>query len=166
MGETARLEMESGGLTIRGKATRACTVRVLDWEAAQSSVPPTPPRASAWPASESTWLELVLDQGMNRQVRRITQHAGHRTVRLVRMSVGRLSAESLQLRPGEWRYVERGDVLHDDDTVEDTVALPVGGDEEQGASQPKALGEAKEPSGSAGGRTPRPRPEVGECTVA
>jgi 23S rRNA pseudouridine2457 synthase len=50
------------------------------------------------------WLELVISEGRNRQVRRMTAAVGLPTLRLVRVAVGmhRLDA----LAPGEWRRVE------------------------------------------------------------
>ena len=95
--------MAAGGLNIRGRVTRPCQVRRLDWDAASASIPglPPPPAQSCF-AHNSTWLEVVLDEGMNRQIRRMTQHAGHKTLRLVRMGIGSLRAESLGLRPGEF----------------------------------------------------------------
>ena len=45
------------------------------------------------------------------QVRKMTKHAGHTTLRLVRAGVGRLQLEDLGLRPGEWRPIARSDVL-------------------------------------------------------
>ena len=45
------------------------------------------------------------------QVRKMTKHAGHTTLRLVRAGVGRLQLEDLGLRPGEWRPIARRDVL-------------------------------------------------------
>ncbi len=49
----------------------------------------------------TSWLELVLTEGRNRQVRRMTAAVGHPTLRLVRVSVGPWRLE--RLRPGEWR---------------------------------------------------------------
>jgi 23S rRNA pseudouridine2457 synthase len=49
----------------------------------------------------TAWMELVLREGRNRQVRRMTAAAGHPTLRLVRASVGDWSLEGLS--PGEWR---------------------------------------------------------------
>jgi len=49
----------------------------------------------------TSWLELALCEGRNRQIRRMTAAVGHPTLRLVRVSVGQWSLEGLA--PGEWR---------------------------------------------------------------
>ena len=47
------------------------------------------------------WLELTLQEGKNRQVRRMTARVGHPTLRLVRVAVGPWQLDGLQ--PGEMR---------------------------------------------------------------
>ena len=47
------------------------------------------------------WLELVIREGRNRQVRRMTAAVGLPTLRLVRVRIGPWSLDGLQ--PGEWR---------------------------------------------------------------
>jgi 23S rRNA pseudouridine2457 synthase len=49
----------------------------------------------------TAWLRLVLREGRNRQVRRMTAAVGHPTLRLVRIAVGPIRLDGLQ--PGEWR---------------------------------------------------------------
>ena len=49
------------------------------------------------------WLRLVLREGRNRQVRRMTAAVGHPTLRLVRWRVGPWSLEGIA--SGEWREV-------------------------------------------------------------
>ena len=49
------------------------------------------------------WLELVLREGRNRQVRRMTAAVGLPTLRLVRVGVGQIRLDGLA--PGQWRPV-------------------------------------------------------------
>ena len=48
-----------------------------------------------------SWLELTLNEGRNRQVRRMTAAVGLPTLRLVRLSIGIWSV--IGLEPGSWR---------------------------------------------------------------
>ena len=52
-------------------------------------------------AAGSTWLELVLTEGKNRQVRRMARAVGHEVLELVRVRIGRLALGDLA--SGEWR---------------------------------------------------------------
>jgi 23S rRNA pseudouridine2457 synthase len=51
----------------------------------------------------TTWIEIGLTEGRNRQVRRMTAAVGLPTLRLIRVEVGRYALGTL--RPGEWREV-------------------------------------------------------------
>ena len=50
-----------------------------------------------------SWIELVIREGRNRQVRRMTAAVGHPTLRLVRHGVGDWTLDDLA--PGSWREV-------------------------------------------------------------
>lgn len=50
------------------------------------------------------WLELVLREGRNRQVRRMTAAVGLPTLRLVRVAIGQHQLAGLE--PGEWRTIK------------------------------------------------------------
>lgn len=50
-----------------------------------------------------SWLEIVLTEGRNRQVRRMTAAVGLPTLRLIRYAIGDWTVEGLA--PGEWRRV-------------------------------------------------------------
>ncbi|MBC5775104.1 pseudouridine synthase [Pontibacter sp. KCTC 32443] len=49
----------------------------------------------------TTWVEIKISQGMNRQVRRMTAAVGYPTLRLIRPAIGPLALGDLQ--PGEYR---------------------------------------------------------------
>lgn len=51
----------------------------------------------------TAWLELVIREGRNRQVRRMTAAVGLPTLRLVRVRIGPFGLDDLQ--PGQWREV-------------------------------------------------------------
>lgn len=88
------------GVELRTGRTAPAQARLLDpapalWE----RTPPIRYRAHI----PTSWLELVLTEGKNRQVRRMTAAVGFPTLRLVRAAIGPLTLAGLA--PGEWRYL-------------------------------------------------------------
>ncbi len=69
-----------------------------------------PARARALGAARdgTTWLEIVLTEGKNRQVRRMCAAVGHEVEQLVRVRIGGLGLGDLA--PGGWRALSRDDV--------------------------------------------------------
>jgi 23S rRNA pseudouridine2605 synthase len=55
-----------------------------------------------------TWLEVVLTEGKNREVRRMVEAVGFRVLKLVRTGIGRLTLEGLEV--GKWRELSSGEV--------------------------------------------------------
>lgn len=53
----------------------------------------------------TSWLEISIREGKNRQIRRMTAAIGHPTLRLVRQSIGDWRLKDLQ--PGQWRIINR-----------------------------------------------------------
>ena len=58
-------------------------------------------------AIPTSWIELGIREGRNRQVRRMTAAVGHPTLRLVRSAIGPYTMDGLL--PGSWR--ESGELL-------------------------------------------------------
>ena len=54
-------------------------------------------------AIPTSWCELTITEGKNRQVRRMTAAVGFPTLRLVRYSIGKFTIDGLS--PGEWRKI-------------------------------------------------------------
>jgi 23S rRNA pseudouridine2605 synthase len=58
--------------------------------------------------SRNAWLEIVLDEGRNRQIRRLLAAHDIEVVRLVRIAIGGLPLGTLQ--KGKWRFLESSEV--------------------------------------------------------
>lgn len=93
------------GVTIQGYRTRPASVRLL---AREPSFPPRDPPIRFRKTVPTAWIEIVLREGRNRQVRRMTAAVGHPTLRLVRVAIGDLKLAGLA--PGEWRELTPDEV--------------------------------------------------------
>ncbi len=51
----------------------------------------------------TSWIELTLHEGKNRQVRRMTARTGFPTLRLIRAAIGKVSVNGLA--PGTWQEI-------------------------------------------------------------
>ena len=86
------------GVRLKDGVARAVSARAVDEPAwLWDRDPPIRYRASV----PDSWLEIVLTEGRNRQVRRMTAAVGLPTLRLIRYSVGDWTLDGLA--PGEWR---------------------------------------------------------------
>jgi 23S rRNA pseudouridine2457 synthase len=103
--EDAVKRLSAGGLVIQGHRTRPCKVQVLE---NAPEFPPRDPPVRFRKAIPTSWMELTLTEGKNRQVRRMTAAVGFPTLRLVRVAIGRLPLEDLS--PGTWRILDAPDV--------------------------------------------------------
>ncbi len=88
------------GVVLSGIRARPAEVRLLAQEPALWERP-VPIRVRR--TVPTAWLELVIHEGKNRQVRRMTAAVGHPTLRLVRVAIGAIRLDNLQ--PGHWRDV-------------------------------------------------------------
>ena len=85
------------GVTLNDGPACALSCRVLNEPVLWARNPPIRQRASI-PVS---WIELKIDEGRNRQVRRMTAAVGLPPLRLVRVAIGQWTLDGLQ--PGEHR---------------------------------------------------------------
>ncbi len=91
------LESLRRGVRLSDGVTRPALARRI----AEPPLPPRDPPIRVRRAIPTSWIELGLREGRNRQVRRMTAAVGHPTLRLVRAAVGPWTLEGLA--PGEWR---------------------------------------------------------------
>jgi 23S rRNA pseudouridine2457 synthase len=92
------LEQLRNGVDLKDGTTRPAQAQRIDEPAALwPRNPPIRYRANI----PSSWVELTISEGRNRQVRRMTAAVGCPTLRLIRASVGEWSVANLQ--PGEWQ---------------------------------------------------------------
>jgi 23S rRNA pseudouridine2457 synthase len=109
--EIGGLRQLEAGLDIQGHRTRPCRATILS---PQPAMPPRDPPIRFRKNVPDCWMELVLVEGKNRQVRRMTAAIGHPTLRLVRVSIGSLRLEGLP--SGKWKVlsdVERARVFRE-----------------------------------------------------
>jgi len=99
--DDAALASLAAGITLNDGPTLPCQARLVeepDWLWPRD--PPIRYRA----AIPTSWVELTIQEGRNRQVRRMTAALGHPTLRLIRVSVGPWRIDSLA--PGDWRALD------------------------------------------------------------
>jgi len=95
------LQRLRNGVLIRNHTTQPASVTVIDQpESLWSRVPPVRMRKYI----PTVWLELILNEGKNRQVRRMTAAVGYPTLRLIRFAVGHYTLKDLA--PGDWRIID------------------------------------------------------------
>jgi 23S rRNA pseudouridine2457 synthase len=96
--EEAALDALRHGVDLGDFVTRPAAARLIDEPA---GLWPRNPPIRFRAAIPTSWIELVIHEGKNRQVRRMTAKIGYPTLRLVRAAVGEWTLGALQ--PGEWK---------------------------------------------------------------
>jgi 23S rRNA pseudouridine2457 synthase len=104
--DEAALDQLRNGVVIQDYRTRPARVRQLPEE---PFLPPRQPPIRFRKTVPTSWLEITLTEGRNRQVRKMTAMVGFPTLRLVRVAIGLANTQcSTQLcldglEPGQWR---------------------------------------------------------------
>lgn len=95
--ENAQIERLRDGVVLKDGPTLPAKARLINAPHLWERHPPVRFRKSV----PTSWLELTIQEGRNRQVRRMTAAVGLPTLRLVRVRIGPWSLDGLQ--PGQWR---------------------------------------------------------------
>ena len=95
------LDRLRAGIALSDFTARPAQVRRIDEPA---GLWPRDPPISHRSAIPTSWLEICIAEGRNRQVRRMTATIGYPTLRLVRAAVGAATLDGLA--PGKFRQVE------------------------------------------------------------
>lgn len=84
------LEKWREGVFLAGRTTKPAQVSVLRHEKGH------------------TWLQIVLEEGRKRQIRRVAAMLGHPVRELIRVRIGPVRLGGLE--PGEWRYLSKAEI--------------------------------------------------------
>ncbi|AJD48199.1 ribosomal large subunit pseudouridine synthase E [Isoalcanivorax pacificus W11-5] len=127
--DDAKLQQLRDGIQLNDGRTRPAQATLIEPPALWPRQPPVRERRHI----PDCWLKLVITEGRNRQVRRMTAAVGHPTLRLVRWQIGDWTLDGLA--PGQWREL--------------SVYLPQAG---ASAQRPRGPGRAPRPSRPRRGR--------------
>jgi 23S rRNA pseudouridine2457 synthase len=93
------------GVLLSGQRTRPAKAVLL------AELPPVPPRPVPIRYRKTVptaWISITINEGLNRQIRRMTAAVGHPALRLIRVEIGPIQLGDLQ--PGKWRELSNHEV--------------------------------------------------------
>jgi 23S rRNA pseudouridine2457 synthase len=106
--EQKSIEQFRKGLQIKDYRTKPCQAKLIQPDL---EIPDRNPPIRYRKNIPTTWMEIALSEGKNRQVRRMTAAIGHPTLRLIRVGIGRIHWQNYHLVPGEWREITASEII-------------------------------------------------------
>jgi 23S rRNA pseudouridine2457 synthase len=108
--EQALHDLQHGvDITVDGKVYRTKKCKAISFKTAPV-VPDRNPPIRVRKSIPTSWVKMILTEGKNRQVRKMTAAVGFPTLRLIRHRIEKCEIEGLQ--PGEMRILTRGEMYH------------------------------------------------------
>ena len=93
------LDLLRAGLKLRDGITRPAKATIIEPPLLWDRVPPIRVRKTV----PDSWLEIIISEGRNRQVRRMTAAIGYPTLRLIRIKIGDYDLKKLV--PGDFENI-------------------------------------------------------------
>ena len=88
------------GIKIKGHLCLPARVKIIDEPVIWQRIPPIRARKHI----PTSWLEISIQEGKNRQIRKMTAAMGFPTLRLIRIKIGPWQLN--ELKPGEYRQIQ------------------------------------------------------------
>ncbi|WP_420932985.1 rRNA large subunit pseudouridine synthase E [Alteromonas sp. A081] len=90
--DSAAIQSLQAGVELKDGMTKPAKVKLMPEPTVWDRHPPVRFRQSI----PTSWLEITITEGRNRQVRRMTAHVGYPTLRLIRYRVGNWTIDGIQ----------------------------------------------------------------------
>lgn len=98
------IEKLENGIVIRGRKTLTAEAEIINVPMLPQRIPPIRFRKNV----SDSWIKIILIEGRNRQIRKMTAAVGFPTLRLVRSRIENISLDDMQ--PGEVRELSREEI--------------------------------------------------------
>lgn len=90
--DSTAIQSLKAGVKLKDGMTKPAKVKLMSEPSVWERHPPVRFRQSI----PTSWLEITISEGRNRQVRRMTAHVGYPTLRLIRYRVGNWTIDGIQ----------------------------------------------------------------------